>query len=169
MARDSRDPKGYYALLNLSPNASEAEVRLAYTFLKIAWGMNRKLNRAKIKEAYDCLSDADRCLEYRTAGKKKRGSPGNRVYVFGGSLALVLFLVGAFVFPGFLIPAADPFRSGDRLLHAGDMAPLGEVVRMEAGHRFANGLAGNAYLIRMEDGTERWFPTIDLERHYQKR
>ena len=49
MARDSRDPKGYYALLNLSPNASDAEVRLAYTFLKIAWGRNRKLNRAKIK------------------------------------------------------------------------------------------------------------------------
>ncbi|MGD8377774.1 MAG: hypothetical protein PVF68_16710 [Acidobacteriota bacterium] len=168
MSRDPRDPKGYYATLNLSPEASDAEVRLAYTFLKSAWRTNRKLDRRKIKQAFDVLSDAELRAAYRRSTTRRPAiSPDRQIYVLGGSSAAVLFLIAAFLFPGFLRPAPEPFSPGDRLLNQRTMAPLGEVLRREAGHVFPNGGTGDAYLIRLEDGQERWFPIGDLEEHYR--
>lgn len=168
MSRDPRDPKGYYAVLNLSPNASDAEVRLAYTFLKNAWRTNRRLDRRRIKEAFDVLSDPEQLAAYRRSRTRRPViSPDQRIYVLGGSAAALLFLIAAFLFPGFLRPAPEAFSPGDRLLNQRTMAPLGEVMRRETGHAFPNGGTGDAYLIRLEDGQERWFPVGDLEEHYR--
>ena len=71
-----------------------------------------------------------------------------------------------FVFPGFLRPGPEPFMTGQALVSNAGRAPLGEVIREEKGHRFPNGLTGPAYLVRGEDGAERWYPKADLETHY---
>ena len=165
MARDPRDRKGYYAVLNVSPGANTAEVQLAYTFLKNSWRTNHRLNRAKIKEAYDVLTDPVARQRYRDGGKGM-GSE-NLFYIGGGALAAVLFTIAAFVFPGFLLSGPGRFSSGARLLNSVDMSPLGEVVELEENHVFPNGGGGDAYLIRRDDGTEKWFPTGDLEQHFR--
>jgi curved DNA-binding protein CbpA len=168
MARDRRDPKGYYAVLNLSPGASDAEVQLAYTFLKNAWRTNRKIDRARVKEAYDVLIDPKTRREYQN---RRRGSVAlDRTALYGAAVGLivVLFAVAALLFPGFLLPAAQPFTIGDRLLNATDLAPLGEVIAVEPGHVFPNGGSGDAYRVRAHDGSEIWYPAADLEHHFRR-
>ena len=167
MSSAASDPSGYYRVLNLSPGATDAEVRLAYTFLKNEWQMNRKIPRARIKEAYDFLCDPNQKEAY-DAGRAEDGG-GVMLRVTGAALLTGLVLFWAFVFPGVLQPGRATFHAGDRLHQARVGAFLGEVVRKEEGHRFPNGAAGDAYLVRLEDGSERWFPTTDLEAHYRAR
>lgn len=170
MPRNPRDPKGYYQVLNLSPGASSAEVKLAYTFLKNAWRTNRKLPRARIKEAYDCLTDPASRREYDSPSRRG-GGPGPEQLRLTGAVILLAALLGfgGFVFPGFLIPGPDAFEAGDRLVSAVGETSLGEILRSEAVHVFPGGRTGEAYLVRLSVGGERWFPASDLERNYRRR
>ena len=167
MAGSPRDPLGYYRVLNLSPGANEAEIRLAYTFLKNAWQHDRKIPRAKIKEAYDCLSDPKLKGTYDSGKKRARSDREWAAVGVSGAIMVALLLFAGLVFPGFMLPRPTPFASGSLLVRQKDQAPLGEVVRRDPAHHFTNGGSGSAYLVRFPDGSERWYPTSDLENHYQ--
>jgi len=168
MSSPPRDPLGYYQVLKLSPGANEAEIRLAYTFLKNAWQHDRKIPRSRIKEAYDCLSDPNLKGAY-DAGK--RSGPDREWVAAGVSAAILvsLLLFAGLVFPGFFLARPTPFEAGSLLVRQMDQTPLGEIVRRDPAHRFENGTSGSAYLVRFGDGSERWYPTSDLENHYQRR
>jgi curved DNA-binding protein CbpA len=168
MARTQRDPLGYYKVLNLSPGANEAEIRLAYTFLKNAWQRDRRIPRSRIKEAYDCLSDSRQKAAY-DSGKRSRGDRDMVAVGVSGAIMVALLLFAGLIFPGFFLPNPKPFASGTAVVRQKDQAPLGEIVRREPAHLFPNGVSGAAYLVRLADGTERWYPTTDLENHYQRR
>jgi len=167
MAATARDPLGYYRVLNLSPGANEAEIRLAYTFLKNAWQHDRKIPRSRIKEAFDCLSDPSLKGAY-DSGKRKRADRDWVAVGVSAAILAALLLFAGLVFPGFLLPRPTPFASGSQLVRQKDQAPLGEIVRRDPAHRFPNGVSGSAYLVRFGDGSERWYPTSDLENHYRQ-
>jgi len=174
MAGSPRDPLGYYRVLNLSPGANEAEIRLAYTFLKNAWQRDRKIPRSRIKEAYDCLSDPTLKASYDSGKRARaaRGARGDRDWVavgVAGSIMVALLLFAGLIFPGFLLPGPAQFASGSLLVRQKDQAPLGEIVRREPAHLFPNGGSGSAYLVRFADGSEHWYPSSDLENHYRHR
>lgn len=164
----TQDPLGYYKVLNVSPGANEAEIRLAYTFLKNAWQQNRALPRARIREAFECLSDPRQKAAYDT-GKLGRGDHEWLTAAIGSVVLAALVAFAGLVFPGFLLSGPQPYRSGDTLVRAADQGALGQIVRQEAVHRFPNGQTGSAYLVKHVDGTERWYPAGDLERHYRRR
>ena len=168
MARNPRDPNGYYDVLNISPGANSAEVQLAYTFLKNAWQKRRGLPRGRIKEAYECLSDPDTKRDYDEKARRGGGAAPERVRLIASIvLAVVLLAFGGFVFPGFLLPAPEPFELGDQVVSRVDAEPLGRVMKIEIGHRFPNGGVGDAYQLQLSQGGQAWFPTGDLERNYR--
>jgi hypothetical protein len=56
------------------------------------------------------------------------------------------------------------FRTGDTLSRMSDGGTLGVVVRLERVHRFADGSAGPAYVVRSADQRETTFDADELER-----
>ena len=166
MVLGRRDPKRYYEILNLQPGASRSEVRLAYTFLRNASRSNPRLPLARIQEAYDFLSNQGHKAGYDAPPSSRRG-PSYRAVGLAVVVALTAF--GGLVFPGFLRLPPYPFVAGAHLVTRADEAPLGEVVRAEELHAFPNGFRDRAYLVKLPDGRERWFPASDLERHYRRR
>ena len=168
MAGSSRDPLGYYRVLNLTPGANEAEIRLAYAFLKNAWQKDRKIPRSRIKEAYDCLSDPKMKTSY-DSGRRARVDRDWVTVGVSGAILVALLLFAGLIFPGFLMPRPSAFAPGSLLVRQKDQTPLGEIVRREPAHLFANGATGSAYLVRFADGSEHWYPVSDLENHYQHR
>ena len=158
-----KDASGYYTTLNLTPGADIAEVRLAYAILKVQKGAGR--SRSVVQEAYECLGDPVTKAEYDCRGLAKPNlslRPWILSFIFLGLVG-----VGGFLFPGFLVPAPKPFSQGDQLIRRSDQTPLGQIVRREELHVFPGGQTATAYLVRMDDGTERWMPASDLEHHYQ--
>ena len=164
MARDSR---GYYKLLSLEPGSGIQEVDLAYGFLKYESEKDGKEPDRKTQEAYACLSDPGRKAEYDTRGGAVEATGRKRMtsYVV---LLVILFGFAAFIFPGFLRPAPGPFHSGDRLVRSSNGSFFGEIVRREQFHKFPEDRVGAGYLVRLQDGEERWYPGSDLELHFHK-
>ncbi len=162
MAHDSR---GYYKLLGLEPGTDIEEINLAYGFLKYESEKDGNAPDRKTQEAYACLSDPARKAAYDLRGRDVADSSPKRMtgYVV---LLVALFVFAAFIFPGFLKPSPRPFHSGDRLVRSTTGLFLGEVIRREEFHSFAKGKVGAAYLVRLSDGKERWYPGSDLERHF---
>jgi curved DNA-binding protein CbpA len=164
MAHDSR---GYYKLLNLEPGSGIEEVNLAYGFLKYESEKDGKTPDRKTQEAYACLSDPGRKAVYDTRRGDVEATARKQMTGYG-VLLVILFGFAAFIFPGFLKPAPGPFHSGDRLVRSSNGSYLGEVVRREQFHKFPEEKVGTGYLVRLQDGEERWYPGSDLERHFHK-
>ena len=164
MAHDSR---GYYKLLGLEPGTDVEEVKLTYGFLKYESEKDGNTPDHKIQEAHACLSNPVRKAAYDIR-RGDAAAPGRNRMIRYVALLVILFVFAAFIFPGFLKPSPRPFHSGDRLVRSSDGFFLGEIVRREEFHKFPRGKMGAAYLIRLPDGEERWYPGSDLERHFHK-
>jgi curved DNA-binding protein CbpA len=177
------DPLGYYRALNISPGASPAEIRLAYTFLKRAYREGRKhLQIGKIRAAYETLSnphvrkryDAGESVESRRRVQRGPDVAAMLARVNVAKTGLVLLLVGAVVLlvlvgPGIRAQFVS-FELGDRVYWSESGENLGEVVAFEAQHRFATGAVAPAYRVRSEEsGKPTWYPARDLERHCRAR
>ncbi len=159
------DARGYYKVLNLSPGASREEVKLAYSFLKLEAKKHGKRPQRGVHEAYACLSDPRQKAAYDRWKRRSSTGPQRRIPILAGAF-LVLLLVAAVVSPGFMLPGPAPHPAGTDLVAREGGARLGEVLRRETAHIFPNGKMGEAYLVRLENGSERWFPASDLELHY---
>ncbi len=68
--RDQNEPPNYYAILGVSPDASQNDIRRAYRRLAMQWHPDRNKSpdasrmMQVINEAYEVLSDAERRVEY---------------------------------------------------------------------------------------------------------
>ena len=164
MAQDSR---GYYKLLNLEPGSGIEEVNLAYEFLKYESEKDDKAPDRKTQEAYACLSDPGRKAEYDIRGGDVDATTRKWMTSYW-VLLVILFAFAAFIFPGFLKPGPGRFHSGDRLVRSSNGAIFGEIVRREQFHKFPQDRVGAGYLVRLQDGEERWYPGSDLELHFHK-
>lgn len=74
------DPQGYYRMLGLAPNASQAQILHAYREWAKKYHPDASGNRdasdfIRIKEAYDTLSDPARRLRYDQAGSRQADNP----------------------------------------------------------------------------------------------
>jgi hypothetical protein len=161
------DPNGYYAALNLKPEATQQEIRLAYELLKQAYkGRGKKLD-AKIRAAYEVLGDPQRRKEY--VKERPRGtSPLNSVPLLV-VLLVCLLGVAAFLFAPSIMATFITFETGDNLHWKETMNPLGVVLEYDAAHRFDGGTPGPAYLIEPTAGPPMWYPAGDLNRHCARR
>ena len=167
-----RDPNGYYAALNISPDASQHEIRLAYEFLKQAYKDGRKnLNIGKIQSAYETLSDSQQRDLYDRGGASR---PGEKSRLHSVPLLVTLLLV----FLGVLAFAVGPvvkayfttFDAGDELFWKRTGKPLGVVLAYDADHELESGAAMPAYQIEIRVGEEPvWFSAWDLNRNCEGR
>ena len=168
----NRDPKGYYAVLNISPDASRQEIRLAFEFRKQAYKEGRKsLDIGKVQTAYETLSDARERDLYDRGGASRSGGK-SRLH----SLPLLVTLLVVFV--GVLAIAVVPvvkarfttFEAGDELYWKKTGKPLGVVRTYDPQHEFEGGVVAAGYRIEVRSGQEPvWFAARDLNRNCRTR
>jgi curved DNA-binding protein CbpA len=162
------DRSGYYAVLHISPDASQQEIRLAYEFLKQAYKDGRKtLNIGKIQSAYETLKDSKQRDLYDRGGSSR---PGGRSRLQSVPLLVTLLLV----FSGVLAFTVGPviksyfttFDAGDELYWKRTGKPLGVVLAYDAEHESDSGVTAPGYQIEIRSGDEPvWFPALDLNRN----
>ncbi len=164
----SIDPQGYYEVLRLKPGAGPESVQAAYDSLLEEWKQCRTFSRFPVQEAYRVLSDPAQKASYDASSyptdEEETGSKTRRILLFAIMTTLCLHV--GFVFPGFLKSSPGSFHYRDFIVRSHDQTVLGAVVRRETNHRFPRGRIANAYLMRLEDGAQRWYPAAELEKHY---
>jgi len=161
------DPNGHYAALNISPTATQQEIRLAYELLKQAYkGRGKKLD-AKIGAAYEVIGDPLRRKEY--VKECPRGTSRLNSVPLLVVLLVCLLGVAAFMFAPSVIANFITFETGDALYWKSTMKPLGVVLEYDASHRFEGDTRGPAYLIEATAGPPMWYPAGDLNRHCTRR
>ncbi|MFQ5669504.1 MAG: DnaJ domain-containing protein [Acidobacteriota bacterium] len=164
----SRDPRGYYAVLNVSPDASAEEIRLSYLFLKQSYQKGRRpVPIGKVQAAYETLSDIQRRAQY--GARPRRAAPTIRTGF--GSLRLLAVLAGVFLMV--VLVVAGPrlkaslthFTPGETLIWSESRRVLGTVTEYQADYSFSNGSRAPAYRIRPRgEGESLWYPARDLVR-----
>jgi curved DNA-binding protein CbpA len=139
------DRRGYYAVLNISPEASRQEIRLAYEFLKQAYKDGRKiLNIGKIQSAYETLSDGRQRDLYDRGGSSRPGG-GSRLQSVPLLVTLLLIFLGVLAFAvGPVIKSHfTTFDAGDELYWKRTGKPLGVVLAYDARHESDSGVAAS--------------------------
>ena len=167
----NRDPRGFYAALNVSPDASREEIRLAYSFFKQAYKRGqRSLDISTIQLARETLDDPARRRDY----DKSRSSGSGLLTRADGTSRLNsvrLLVVLAMLFVGVLAIALGPniaarfvtFEAGTELYWKQTSKPLGSVLEYAAAHEFEDGRHSSAYRIQLVSGGEPvWFAAPDL-------
>lgn len=170
MSDGHQDLQDHYDILRLPHGARLEEVERAFQALEEEWRLCQSLPRFQIQEAYRFLSDPEKKAAYdaQRAPKEPAAPSRTRPMILGGILT-VLFVIGGFVFPGFLLGGPERFNAGDVLVHTGGKGVLGRVLRVESSHHFPNAVRGRAYLIESNPREQRWYPAGDLERYYHRR
>lgn len=166
-----RDRSGYYAVLNVHPEASQQEIRLAYGFLKQAFKDGRKgLPIAKIQAAYETLRDRGRREAYDVGGDPSLAGEPKKSRLHSVPLLVTLLVI----FAGIVAFAVGPvikahfttFGPGDELYWTRTGKPLGTVVSYDKDHEFEGAAVGPAYQIETGPGQDPvWLPARDLDRN----
>lgn len=164
----NHDRKGYYAILNVSPDASQQEIRLAYELLKQARKRGRRnLDMDKIQSAYETLSDSEQ-REIYDRGGSSRPDGKSRLHSVPllVTLTLVFFGVLAFAVGPIITAHFTTFEAGDELYWKRTKKPLGTVLAYEPRHEFESGATMPAYQIEVSSGQDPvWFSARDLNRN----
>jgi curved DNA-binding protein CbpA len=170
-----RDPQGYYAALNLSPDATAAEIRLAYNFIKQSYQeQRRQIDIGKIRSAYEVLSDPRARRRYdrgETDGSDPmawiRSIKPRQVLVplLCVSLVVFLFLVGPSLRAQF-----RSFEPGDQVYWVENDEDLGKILSFDREHRFPSGAVVPAFEVLPASGESPvWYPARDLKRYGRAR
>jgi len=165
------DPDGHYAVLKVSHDATDDEIRLAYEMVRLARKEKGRRVPGEIQAAYDVLGDRERRKTYG----KKPARDDRRFKVNLNSVPLLLTLLVLFV--GIIVFALAPvimahfvtFEDGDSLYWKQSLKPLGVVREFESDHRFEGGAQASAYRIEHTSGTTAWYAAVDLQRHCARR
>jgi curved DNA-binding protein CbpA len=178
----NRDPLGYYTALNVSPDASAAEIRLSYEMLKQAYhGGRKQLDISRIRAAYKTLSSPGGRKAYETGraiGQEDRKNAIEELRTFVAShrlpiavALLALGIVGLLTLVGPDLRASFvSYDAGDELYWVDHQRPLGTIESFEEHHKFPTGVTSPAYRIKPSEGGEpAWYPARDLERHARRR
>jgi curved DNA-binding protein CbpA len=170
-----RDPMGYYAALNISPDATAAEIRLSYTFIKQSYHEERRhVDVARIRAAYEILSDPSARREYDNDRATRGGAPA-----WMSSMSLRQILVPILAVTGLLLLVIvgptlraqfRSFESGDEIYWVENGESLGKVLSFERDHRFPSGAEAPAFEILPASGEDPlWYPARDLKRYGRTR
>jgi len=165
----------HYAALNLSPDATAAEIRLAYTFIKQSYHEERRqVDIGKIRAAYEVLSDPRARRDYdKDSAVGGRGPAWLKSF---SSRQVLVPLLGVAVLALLVIVGPDlgaQFRSfdpGDEIYWVENGESLGKVLKFDREHRFPSGAIVPAFEILPASGEEPiWYPARDLKRYGRTR
>ena len=168
------DPEGLYAALNVSPDASQQEIRLAYTFLKQAYKSgNRSLKIGRVRQAYKTLGTPATRKRYDDGKRSPLARftrPDGTTPLHSLPLLIGLLLATGGVTAFTLGPTVRAwfvtFDAGQQLYWKETGRPLGTVLQLAPDHEFAQGRRGRAYQIDLGAGNEPvWLPANDLARN----
>jgi len=154
------DPKGFYRILKITPEASADEIRLAYAMAKqSAEGPYLQ----KLHAAYEVLKNPAAREAYDKEGLSQSldfmRSPLTLV-VAVAILAAVLYWMWL---PGIRMHGKK-FQAGQTLVRTSSGSEFGKVIRVDPSHRFGDSPATTAYLVELaETGKQVWLPAIDLQ------
>jgi curved DNA-binding protein CbpA len=167
----NRDPLGYYAALNISPDATAAEIHISYKFIRQSCRVERRhLDIGKIRAAYETLSNPTTRQDYdntKTAGfgalAWNRSITPRKVLVPVLVVSAVLLLI--IVAPG-LRTQFRSFEPGDELYWTENSEALGKVLSFDRDHRFPSGAVVPAFEVLPASGEAPvWYPARDLKRY----
>jgi DnaJ-class molecular chaperone len=173
----THDPKGFYKALNISPTASQTEIRLAYKFLKRAFKDGKRLtNIGKIQSAYQTLSDPKLRVQYdghahgrpHSVQAARRASRLHSIHLLVAATALCLAAM-AIAFGPAITAGWASFNPGEQLVWKQTSQPLGEILSYEESHQFQEAPAQAAYEVKLGSGLVQWFAATDLHRGAIKR
>ena len=158
-AKKSPDPKGYYRILRVSPEASHDEIRLAHAMAM--QGLSGPQLR-RLEQAYGVLKNPESRAAYDKERLKKEWSFSSPLTLLIAVAVLVIVFMWVWL-PGIRMHGKT-FRAGQSLVEIRTGRQFGQVVKFESHHSFPEGVNGPGYLVKMGTGSqERWFPAIDLQ------
>jgi hypothetical protein len=172
-ANKKSDRQGYYAALNVSPGATETEIRLAYEMSKQAHKARGRRPPPKVREAYEVLSDPEQRKAYDVGpaplfGFLKRPDGSSRldsVPVLIGSV-VVLIVALLFTFGAEIKLHFTQYEVGDELYWKSTSKLFGVIEAYEGEHPFADGTRMAAYrVLSVADEKPSWHPARDLHRY----
>jgi curved DNA-binding protein CbpA len=170
-----RDPEGYYAALNISPEATAAEIRLSYSFIKQSYHEERRqVDIGKIRAAYQVLSDPKARRKYDRGVAAGGGVPKWMKSISLRQVFVPVLIVAALVLFARLGPdLRAQFRSfepGEEIYWAENKEPLGKVLSFEREHSFSTGSVAPAFeILPASGGDPVWYPARDIKRYGRAR
>lgn len=158
-AKISPDPKGYYRILRVSPEATHDEIRLAHAMAM--QGVSGPHLR-RMEQAYGILkSPKSRAAYDKERLRRERPFFSPRTLLIAVAVLVVVFLW--LWLPGIRMHGKT-FRAGQSLVEIRTGRQFGQVMKYESHHSFPEGMNGPGYLVKVGTGDqERWFPAIDLQ------
>jgi hypothetical protein len=175
LAVGKNDPKGYYAALNLGPDATASEIRLAYNFMKQSYHEERRqMDIGKVRAAYEVLSDPRARRSYDDGSSQGRNGAAWLKKISFRKVLVPVLAVGLAALLVMLGPSLRAqFRSfdpGDEIYWSENDEPLGTVLQFEREHRFPTGATVPAFEILPASGEDPvWYPARDLKRYARTR
>ncbi len=162
------DPAGFYAALNVSPDATRHEIRLAYELMKMDCQDRGKKLSPEIQAAYDELGDPQRRQAYGKGRIRRGPSRLNSVPLL---VVVIVFFMGvvAFLWAPTITAHFTTFDVGDELYWKRTTKPLGVVLEYDVSHHFDDDKRGPAYRIQPTAGPPMWYPALDVNRHCARR
>lgn len=167
------DREGHYAALNVSPEATQSEIRLAYEMSKQAHKAKGRRPPPAVRAAYEVLSDAEARERYDAGPKPLFGflkrpdgtSRLNSVPVLIGSVIVLIVTLGFMAGPEIRMHFTQ-YEVGDELYWKRNSKPFGVIEAYEEQHPFADGTRMAAYRVRSaKDEESSWHPAKDLHRY----
>jgi curved DNA-binding protein CbpA len=154
------DKQGHYRALKIAPGSGIDDIRLAYAMAKqTASGPYLE----KLTKAYNVLKDSKRREAYDAEGQS------SGIEVMKSPITLVVALVILIVTVTILwLPEIQlrgkKFQSGQTLVEISSGREFGTIVQIDSSHQFGSGQPTTGYLVQLAgNGSERWFPAIDLQ------
>jgi len=162
---------GYYAALNVSPEATAGEIRLSYTFIKQSYHEERRqLDIGKIRAAYEILSDPKARRKYDSGKAANVGVMALFSSISPQQVLLPLLIISGLVLLVILGPGLRAqfrsFEPGDEIYWSENGETLGRVLSFDREHQFSSGSVAPAFEILPDSGEEPvWYPARDLKRY----
>ena len=169
------DPKGYYAALNLSPDATAAEILLAYNFIKQSYHEERRqMDIGRVRAAYEVLSDPRARRSYDKATAAGGSGPAWMKSISWSKLLVPLLVVAAVALLVIVGPSLRAqlrsFDPGDEIYWVENGESLGKVLKFDREHHFPTGATAPAFEILPASGEDPvWYPARDLKRYGRTR
>jgi curved DNA-binding protein CbpA len=159
----------YCQLLGVSPSSDPEEIKLAFVLRRHEARTGGGLGEAELKEAFEALTNPAKreslgrrpAYVVGAASPSAHRSPVNGVALLGGLLAVLAAVLAIYVWPTYRHHFRD-FSVRDVLIEERSGRPYGTVLEASRDHAFPNGVAGEAYRVKLEDGREIWLPASDV-------
>lgn len=143
------------------------QVEEAYDRLMQAARFESGIDRGKVREAYDLLSNPQARTQYNrdlitweAERARRREKPGRRTLPI--ALVIGVGLIAVILMWSRSIRSVEEFRLGDELYVRDTGRKFGSIIDVAKDHAFEDGRRGPGYQVALEDESERWFTKSEI-------